>query len=51
MIQRGDGSRFALEALREIFIGDFDRDIAPQPGVAGAVTSLIPPAPMEARIS
>jgi hypothetical protein len=37
MIQRGDGLRLTIEALRELSGGDFDRDIALQTQVAGSV--------------
>jgi len=37
VIQRGHRARFALEALRELLRGDFDRDVAPQPRIAGAI--------------
>ena len=52
MIERGDGAGLQLEALAargivgEIGRQDFERDIAAQAGVAGAVeTSPMPPAP------
>ena len=34
MIQRGDGSRFALEALAESFRGDLDGDVAAEARIA-----------------
>src|SRR5580658_5553445 len=37
MIQRGDGFGFTLEALAELRGGDFDRDVAIQPRVSGAI--------------
>ena len=37
MIQRGDRAGFALEALAELFGGDFDGDVAPEARVAGAI--------------
>ena len=32
-----DGARFAREALGELRVRDFDRDVAIQPGIVGAV--------------
>src|SRR5215467_3198537 len=37
MIQRGDRTRFPLEALRKLLLGDFDRDGAIKPCIAGLV--------------
>jgi hypothetical protein len=37
MVQSGDGASFALEALAEALGGDFERDLAAQARVAGAV--------------
>jgi hypothetical protein len=37
MIQRGDGFRFPLEPLAELGLGNFDRHIAIQPGIPGAI--------------
>ncbi len=34
MVQGRDGSSFALESLRELFVRDFDRNVAAKPGVA-----------------
>ena len=34
MIQRGDGLGFALKTLRELFPGNFDRDVAIQARIA-----------------
>jgi hypothetical protein len=48
MIQRGDDPRLTLEALRKFRGGDFDRDIAIQPRVAGAV-NLAHPSRSEGR--
>jgi hypothetical protein len=37
MIQRGNRLRLALEALAELSCGDFDRSVALQPGIVGAI--------------
>ena len=37
MIQRGNGLGFPLETLAELGIGEFDRDVAIQTRVAGAI--------------
>ncbi len=42
MIQRGDGPRLLLEALGELFVGDFDGYNAVQPRVAGLVDDTHP---------
>ena len=57
MRQRRDRARLALEARQGVGVGghrrrdDLDRDVAPQPRVAGAIDLPHPPAPMGARIS
>jgi hypothetical protein len=37
MVEGGDGARFTLEALAKFRGGDFDRDYAVEPRIAGAV--------------
>src|SRR5690242_1768208 len=37
MIQRGDGTRFALESVRKLLFGNLDRDLAVQACVARPV--------------
>jgi hypothetical protein len=37
MIQRGDGARFALEQVAELFGGDFDGDITVEARISGAI--------------
>jgi hypothetical protein len=37
MVQGGDSVRFALEALGELLVGNFDRDDATEPRVASFV--------------
>ena len=37
MIQGGDDPCFALETLAEALRGNFDRNVAAEPGIAGAV--------------
>ena len=51
MIQRGHRTRLALETFGELFVRNFDGDVAVQPGVARPYTSPMPPAPMGSRIS
>src|SRR6516165_864440 len=48
MIQRRDRTRFPLEALRKLLLGDFDRDGAIKPRVAGLV-HLAHPASADGR--
>ena len=43
MIQRGDGAGFAFETFAEAFARNFDRDLAAQTRVAGAVHLAHPP--------
>ena len=37
MIQRGNRLRLALEAFAELNCGDFDRNVALEPGIVGAI--------------
>jgi len=52
MVERRQHARFALEAGASIGIADkggrqdLDRDVAPEPRVAGAIDLAIPPAPI-----
>jgi len=57
MIERGEELRFALETVAAIAVARKDvgqhlqRDVTIQPGIAGPITSPIPPAPMGASTS
>src|SRR5688500_14593619 len=57
MIERGEELRFALETGAAIAVARKDvgqhlqRDVTIQPGIAGPITSPIPPAPMGASTS
>ena len=51
MIERSNGSRFLFKATQPLAVSgerlrsNFQRDIAPLPGVESAIHLLIPPAP------
>ena len=48
MIQRGDGTHFAVESLAEALRGHFDRDVTTQPGIERLVDLAHAARPQEA---